>query len=138
MTRQVVSVTEDTPLQKLASIFSARVVRRIVLMREQQLVGIITRADLVQALAQKSQAAPEPRTQSDEVIRVRLLAELERQPWWRPSLSALSVHNGVVHYRGLIEIEGERQAARIAAENVAGVRGVEDDRMTSVAWQPMV
>lgn len=137
MTRQVVSVIEDTPVQEIASIFAARAVRRIVVLRGQQLVGILTRADLIQALAQKSQATPAPRPQSDESIRLRLLAELESQPWWRPSESALSVHNGVVHYRGLIETEDERHAARVAATNVPGVRDVEDSRTMWAAWQSM-
>ena len=137
MTRQVISVTEDTPVQKIASIFAARAVRRIVVLREKQLVGIVTRADLVQALALNSKARPVSRPHSDEGIRVRLLAELESQPWWRPGQSALSVLDGVVHYQGLIESEDERRAARVAAENVPGVRGVEDTRTPWSAWQSM-
>jgi CBS domain-containing protein len=137
MTRQVISVTEDTPVQKIASIFAARAVRRIVVLRDRELVGIVTRADLVHALARTSRPAPAPRSQSDESIRVRLLAELDNQPWWRPSQSALSVENGVVHYRGLIKSEEERRAARVAAENVPGVRGVEDTRTQWTAWQGM-
>jgi CBS domain-containing protein len=137
MTRQVISVTEDTPVQKIASIFAARAVRRIVVLREQQLVGIVTRANLVQALALNTHASPAPRAQSDEAIRLRLLAELEGQPWWRPSQSTAFVRDGVVHYQGLIESEDERRAARVAAENVLGVRGVEDARMRWGAWQSM-
>jgi CBS domain-containing protein len=137
MTRQVISVTEDTSVQMIASIFAARAVRRIVVLREQQLVGIVTRTDLVHALALKSADKPLPRTQSDESIRVRLLAELESQPWWRPSQSAVSVVAGVVQYRGLIESEDERSAARVAAENVPGVRRVEDTRTVWTNWQSM-
>ena len=55
-----------------------------------------------------------------------------------PDWSAVYVRDGVVHYRGLIRSDDERQAARVAAENVPGVRGVEDDRMTGIAWQPMI
>lgn len=134
MTRQVVSVTEDAPVQKIASIFAARAVRRIVVLREQQLVGIITRADLVHALAQTPVNRRVPRTQSDETIRVRLLTELENQPWWHPSLSVVCVEDGIVQYRGVIENEDERQAARVAAENVPGVRGVEDTRAPWGNW----
>jgi CBS domain-containing protein len=137
MTRQVITVTEDAPVQKVASIFAARTVRRVVVMRGQQLVGIITRANLVQALALNAQASPAPQVQSDEAIRVRLLAELERQPWWRPSQSTASVRDGVVHYQGLFENKDEQQAARIAAENVPGVRAVEDTRTLWGAWQSM-
>ena len=137
MTKQVISVTEDASVPNVASIFAARAVRRIVVLREQQLVGIVTRADLVQALALKSQPRPAPRVESDEAIRLRLLAELEGQPWWRPSQSTAFVRDGVVHYQGLIENEFERQAARVAAENVPGVNGVEDIRTLWGAWQPM-
>jgi CBS domain-containing protein len=135
MTRQVISVAEDTPVRKIASIFAARAVRGIVVLRGQQLVGIVTRANLVQALALTAQTSPAPRAQSDDAIRVRLLSELEAQPWWRPGQSAAYVHDGVVHYRGLVESEDERRAARVAAENVPGVRGVEDTRTRWSAWQ---
>lgn len=137
MTRQVISVTEDAPVHKLASIFAVRSVRRIVVLRGQQLVGIVTRANLVQALALAAQARPAPRAQSDDAIRQRLLSELEAQPWWRPSQSSAYVRNGVVHYQGLVEGDDERRAARVAAENVPGVRGVEDSRTLWTAWQGM-
>jgi CBS domain-containing protein len=135
MSHHFVSVTEDTPVRKLASIFAARNVRRVPVLRNKQSIGIVTCADLIRALAQDARA---PRTQSDEAIRVQLLQELERQRWWRPEWSAMDVHDGVVHYRGLIRSDDERRAARVAAENVPGVRSVEDDRMTGVARQPMV
>jgi CBS domain-containing protein len=137
MTRELISITEDTPLRQISSIFETRRIRRLGVLRGERLVGIVTRADLVQALAQ----APDPeipRSQSDEAIRVRLLAELEQQPWWRPGWSAVHVRDGVVYYKGLLENEDERNAARIAAENVPGVRGVEDERMQAALWQPML
>ncbi len=137
MTRTVISVTEDTPVQKVASIFAARTVRRVVVLRDQQMVGIVTRANLVQALALNAEASPTARAPSDEAIRLRLLAELEGQPWWRPGLSTAAVRDGVVYYQGLIEDEDECKAARVAAENVPGVRGVEDARTLWVAWQSM-
>ena len=137
MTPQVISVTEDTPVEEIASIFAARAVRRVVVLREQQLVGIVTRANLVRALALKSPAAPVPRMQSDEAIRLRLLSELQEQAWWRPGQSTAFVRDGVVHYRGLVENEDERRAARVAAENVPGVHGVHDTRTRWNAWQSM-
>jgi CBS domain-containing protein len=138
MSRHVVSVAENTPARQLASVFAARHIRRIPVLRDKQLVGIVTRADLIRALALTMREIEVPRAQSDEAIRVRLLRELEQQRWWRPEWSALYVQDGVVHYRGLIRSDDERQAARVAAENVPGVRGVEDDRMSGAAWQPMI
>ncbi|NDZ17873.1 histidine kinase [Variovorax sp. WS11] len=134
MTRDVVAVAEDTPLQRIATILAARHVRRVPVLRSHQLVGIVTRADLVRAIARKPRNSEAP-AQTDEDIRQRLLAELEKQPWWHPDWSAVDVLGGIVTYRGLLESEGERQAARVAAENVPGVRGVEDNRTPWAAWQ---
>jgi CBS domain-containing protein len=138
MSRPTVPATEDTPARQLASIFAARDIRRIPVLRDEQLVGVVTRADLIRALALTARDDKTPRSQSDEAIRVRLLRELEQQRWWRPDWSAVFVRDGVVHYRGLTRSDDERQAARVAAENVPGVRGVEDDRISGVAWQPMI
>lgn len=138
MTRQVVVVTEDTSLQQIASILEARHIRRLPVLRGKQLVGVVTRADLVRALAKNTQAPAPLRAQTDEGIRQRLLSELENQRWWRSDWSAVYVSDGVVSYRGLLECEDERQAARIAAENVPGVRAVEDNRIPFAAWQAMV
>jgi len=63
-----------------------------------------------------------------EVIRARLAAELARQPWWREPYSSVRVAEGVVHYSGFVQSPEERDAARVAAQNVPGVRAVEDHR----------
>lgn len=131
-------MTEHALARQIASIFEARHIRRVPVLRDKQLVGIVTRADLIRALALATRDLVAPRAQSDEAIRVGLLRELGQQRWWRPDWSALYVRDGVVHYHGLTRSEDERRAARVAAENVPGVRGVEDDRMPGVAWQPMV
>lgn len=138
MTRDVASVGEATPVQEIAMMFAKRSVRRIVVMRGHELVGIITRADLVQALAQRTTERPvAPVEHADEAIQARLMAELEKQTWWRASQSALTVRDGVVHFYGLIESDDERPAARVAAENVPGVRGVTDSRTLWTTWALM-
>ena len=98
------------------------------MLRGERLVGIVSRANLIQALAVKTRAAKQPRLKTDDGIRRRLLAELERQPWWQRSTSNVIVTDGIVHYWGVIDSDGERDAARVAAENVPGVRGIEDHR----------
>jgi osmotically-inducible protein OsmY len=66
---------------------------------------------------------------ADQAIRGRLQAELERQSWWRQAASNVIVTDGVVHYFGTIESDDEQDAARVAAENIPGVRGIEDHRV---------
>ena len=93
-----------------------------------RLVGIVSRANLVQVLATRVPAPAEPQAGDDESIRRALLEELERQAWWRIDRAAVIVTNGVVHLWGMVDTDAGRPAARVAAENVPGVRGVEDHR----------
>lgn len=130
MTREVVSIAADTAVAEIVALFETRGIRRVPVLRGRKLVGIVSRANLVRAVAVKGRARKAKRPAGDEAIRGRLLAELERQPWWRPLSSSVNVTDGVVHYQGTIDSYDERHAARVAAENVPGVRGVEDHRFT--------
>jgi len=128
MAREVVSVTPDTPIAEIASLLETRGIKRVPVLRGAQLVGIVSRGNLVQALAVMSQSAVRVTPPSDQAIRGWLLEELERQPWWGRVSSNVIVAGGVVHYWGMVNSEDERNAARVAAENVPGVRHVEDHR----------
>lgn len=138
MNPQVVSVTEDTAIAEVASIFNQRQIRRVVVLRDEQLVGILTRADLVRALASRKRAPPPAPEANDEAIRVRLVRELEAQPWWQPQASAVFVNKGIVKYVGRYESEDERCAARVMAENIPGVRGVSDSRWSAGGGESMI
>lgn len=131
MTREVVSVAPDAPIAEIASLLEAHGVKRVPVLRDGRLVGIVSRANLIQALAVKARPASRgaKRAGSDEAIRARLIAELEDQSWWRRGSSNVIVTGGVVHYSGTIDAEEERTAARVAAENIPGVRAVEDNRV---------
>ena len=130
MTREVVSVAPDTPLAEIATLLETHGIKRVPVLRGGRLVGIVSRANLIQALATTpdSTCRTPRRSSGDEAIRMRLMAELERQLWWRRGSSSVIVAEGVVHYWGLISADDETTAARVAAENIAGVRGVEDHR----------
>lgn len=138
MNPEVVSVSEDTPIAAVASIFDARHIRRVPVLRDAQLVGIITRADLIRALANRKKTSPPVPETSDEAIRVRLLDELRKQPWWHPQAAAAFVAKGVVQYVGRYESDDDRQAARVVAENIPGVRGVSDGRMRASDGESMI
>jgi osmotically-inducible protein OsmY len=98
-------------------------------LRGERLVGIVTRANLVQALAANMRGVPVHRALGDDAIRKRLLEELGAQAWWHESSNVI-VTDGIVHYWGVCENEEEKRAARVAAENVPGVRRIDDHRIT--------
>lgn len=135
----VVSVSDDAPVAQLAVIFEERHIRRIPILRDGQLVGLVTRADLLRALAKSNDFNTEStkRPVDDEAIRAQLLAELSTQTWWSGTWSNVFVNKGVVSYVGVIQRSADRDAARVAAENIPGVCGVEDRRMQYGEWQPM-
>ena len=129
MTREVATVTPDTPVAQIATLLETRRIKRVPVMDAGRVAGIVSRSNLVQALA--VQPVPEAASpQGDDAIRASLLAELERQPWWRRQVASnVVVTDGVVHYWGTLDAEEQREAARIAAENVPGVRRVQDHRL---------
>jgi hypothetical protein len=129
MTREVITIHPDTPVTEIAILLESRGIKRVPVMRGDEVVGIVSRANLVQALAGMPPAAVRVTPPADQAIRGRLQEELKRQSWWRQTASNIIVTNGVVHYFGTIDVDAERDAARVAAENTPGVRAVEDHRV---------
>ena len=126
MTRNVVTVDEATPLAEVARLLEARRIKRLPVMRDGRLVGIVSRANLVRALAGRLQSEPPPAA-DDRRIRSAVLGELRRHKWgaWVAQLD-VTVVDGVVTLWGLVNSEEQRMAVRVTAENVAGVKRVED------------
>lgn len=129
MTRRLVVVMPTTPLSRIADIFDAHRIGRTPVVTGDRLVGIVTCADLVQALACRSAGGDRPgQAMDDAAIRSQLLAELRAQPWWDGSMSAVVVKDGEVVFEGFVEGEVQRRASQVAAENIDGVRSVTDQR----------
>jgi osmotically-inducible protein OsmY len=93
-------------------------------LRDGRLVGIVTRSNLLQVLATTD--VSKPMNVADRIIRERLNEELEEQPWAYLLSKNVVVENGVVHLFGIVQSDEERHAIRLAAENQAGVKAVED------------
>ena len=124
MTRDVVSVAEDTPLTEVVRLMERHRIKRVPVVRDGALIGIVSRADLLRAI--RRLLVTEPKTAaSDETIRQHVLAELARAPW-APHGLTVDVGNGVVTLDGVILDERMRRAVRVAAENVPGVKAVVD------------
>jgi CBS domain-containing protein len=124
MTRDPVTVSEDTSLEELVSTMEKHDVKRLPVIRGERLVGIVTRANLLQAVASLARDVPDP-TADDDHIRERVTQAISNTGW-RPIGLQVTVRNGVVHLHGIIVNANSRQAAIVAAENVAGVKQVHD------------
>jgi CBS domain-containing protein len=126
MTREVVAIGPETTVAELVETMEHRGIKRLPVLDGDALVGIVSRTDLMRALADILDHA-ETAPVDDDAIRERVLAELQRAQGWAPrSGISVTVKDGVVELNGAIFAEKERAAIRVAAENVPGVKGVED------------
>ena len=126
MTRDVASVTEHVALDEIVRLMERRRIKRVPVIRDGKLVGIVTRASLLRALASVSNELP-PSSANDIKLRKRLLAELEKQPWFNQNDVDVMVRNGVVQLWGVICDERQREALHVAVENTGGVKGFKDN-----------
>jgi len=126
MTRDVVSVTEETLVADIAILLESKRIKRVPVLRDGRLVGIVSRANLVRALAMTIGETPSAGAADDRTIRERLLAELRTQRWAEVAPANVTVRDGVVHLWSSYLSEQERRALVVAAEGIPGVRRVED------------
>ena len=124
MTPDPCTVTEDTTFDEIVQLMEKNNVKRLPVLRGSQIVGIVTRSNLVQAVSSLARDIPDP-TADDDHIRNRIILSIEKNDW-RPLRLGVNVLNGVVHLNGVITDERSRQAVVVAAENVSGAKQVHD------------
>jgi CBS domain-containing protein len=125
MTLDPVTVQPDTPLGEVAGILETRRIKRVPVVDAGRLVGIVSRANLVQALASVPDQPASAVTLSDSEIRATLLGELAGRKWGFAGRN-LVVTDGVVHLWGIFHSKEAVDAVRVAAQNIPGVKQVED------------
>ena len=112
MTQNVITATPETALDKIATLLEKNSIKRVPIVKDGQLVGIVSRANLVQAVA----SAPKGLQilLSDSTIRDELLAHLKAQPWAQTDLLNVTVNNGVVCLWGItVPKQKERRSASL-------------------------
>jgi CBS domain-containing protein len=125
MTPDPWTIGEDETLEAVVEMMERRHIKRILVTRSGRMVGIISRANLMHALASIARddntVAP---VGGDTAIRNNILAAIERQNW-APHVNVI-VKDGAAELHGIITDDRERQGLIVAAENVAGVKQVHD------------
>jgi len=129
MTHEVQQVPPDASLEQAVRLMERRNIKRLLVVDKGKVVGIVTRANLLHAVASFADEIA-PSSAEDAAIRERLLGELKAQPWAPIAAIDITVRNGVVQLSGVITDERQRQALRVAAQNIPGVKNVQDN----VVW----
>jgi CBS domain-containing protein len=125
MTRNVVTAAPDTPIARIADLLERNRIKRVPIVKDGKILGIVSRANLLQALASARSTHPQV-TAEDSALRSQVEARLRARPWTKPWLLNVIVHDGTVELWGVVQTETERDAARVAAEETPGVRAVSD------------
>ena len=126
MSKDVVTADEDTPLSDIAALLERNRIKRVPITRDGELVGIVSRANLVQALASLGLAADEDAA-ARRSIRDEVLSRLKQQNWTDFGSRNVIVTDGEVHLWGLVGSAAERTALVALAEGVPGVTRVVDE-----------
>lgn len=126
MTKRVITAEPMTPLSEIATLLERNSIKRVPIVENGQLVGIVTRANLVQAYAVAHKKGEIKITHSDTAIREKLMDRLRSEPWARTWLLNVIVQDGVVELWGMVGSDAERNAIRVAAETMPAVRAVND------------
>jgi CBS domain-containing protein len=126
MTRDVISVTDATAVADIAILLETHRIKRVPVLHDGRLVGIVSRANLVRALAMTINEPPSGAEADDRAIHDKLLAEVKAQRWAEVSPANITVKDGVVHLWSSYLSEQERRALVLLAESAPGVRRVED------------
>jgi len=126
MTRDIISATPDTSLGDIAAMLERNRIKRVPILEAGKLVGIVTRANILQALASATKKLPSLASGDDVELRRKVVARLGAEPW-RPTMLTVTVQDGTVDLWGLVHSAEEKKAARLAAELTPGVRAVVDN-----------
>jgi CBS domain-containing protein len=128
MTGDVVTVTETTPVAEIIDLLERNRIRRVPVVRDGQVVGMVSRMDLVKAILVAGRSSDPVNEHDDSRIHAEIMNALRSESWLSEESSSVTVKNGIVTFWGAYASEEERRATHILAENVAGVRAIDDHR----------
>jgi CBS domain-containing protein len=131
MTSDVLTVSPDTPLGDIASVLEKNGIKRVPVVTDGKLVGIVSRANLLQAIATIGKTIKTQGAVSDAALREKVVDQLDSVQLARPALVNVIVNDGNIELWGIVESESEKRAARVAAEATPGVGAVVDHLMIS-------
>jgi CBS-domain-containing membrane protein len=134
MSANIVTVTEEMPLRAIAQLLEKKSIKRVPVVRDGHLVGIISRANLLHGLAASDFKTASSVAADDRTIRETLIKELEEEVGFNSSTVNVVVSDGAVSIWGIVDSEAEIKAAELAAEGIPGVKSVENNLRQIPTW----
>lgn len=128
MTPEVLTVDEATDLPEVVRIMERNGIKRVGVVKDGNLTGVITRSNLLRGLSTVARGAAGAST-DDRAIKTAIEAALAKESWAPVARIDLTVKDGQVEIWGTITSEDERRAVCVIAENTPGVKGVIDHMM---------
>lgn len=125
MTTALVSVGVEASVEQVAQLMEQHNVRRVPVLRDGRLVGIVSRADLLRAVLRPA-AAAEALTDDRDILQAAIIA-LREQPWTDMMWIFPAVEGGIVSLHGFARSDATRQGLRVLMEEIPGVKGVKDE-----------
>jgi CBS domain-containing protein len=128
MTSKVITAAPGTPISEIATLLEKNGIKRVPIVMAGKVVGIVSRANLIQALASTAKPNAQEAKADDAAVRERVLAQFKAQPWTKPWLVNVIVHDGgIVDLWGVVDSQAEKTAARVAVETTPGVYAVNNN-----------
>jgi CBS-domain-containing membrane protein len=127
MSNRVITAHEDASLAEIAGLLERNRIKRVPIVRGSKLVGIVSRSNLIQALASWTPTPVDVRSEQSRAIREQLLSRLKEKTWTDFGSRNVIVTDGEVHLWGLVGSEAERKAVIALAEEIPGVARVVDE-----------
>lgn len=128
MSRKLFTVSEDATLAEIVKILLVENIRRVLVTRNEKLVGVVSRSDIVHVLAARPEGVGAPMSHDDDIIRFKVIEILLKIPGATPWSAVVNVKDRVVEISGSIQVEDARGTSRIAIESIPGVVEVRDRR----------
>jgi CBS domain-containing protein len=140
MTRDPQTVAETASLEDIVELMEKHRIKRVPVLCGDEVVGIVTRSNLMRAMVSVARAVP-PTAADDTAIREHLMQEIQKEEWAPSATVDVVVRDGIVELWGVIIDERQREALKVAAENVPGVKAVKDhlvwvEPMSGMAMEP--
>jgi CBS-domain-containing membrane protein len=123
MTRDVITAKPDTPLGDIAALLERNRIKRVPIVEGSKIVGLVSRANILQALASAAKKLPSLASPGDNELRKKVVSRMASEAW-RPTMLTVTVQDGTVDLWGLVHSVEQKKAAQLAAETTPGVRAV--------------